>query len=231
LFFQRKYHFSVLSNERVLIVLHGGIFLPGDLEAWVREATYIVAANGGSEFLAEAGLTPNVIIGDFDGISPSTRERFSFVEMLHDPSQETTDVEKALEYTINRKNAQDLVFIGSEGDRLDHTICALGAAGAYASKARIRFVFRTSIVHILSPGKHVLRVPRVDALVSLVPLLPTRMTSSRGLKWEVDGMFLALGVKDGISNRAMRNEVLLEIESGTLAVFVERSNQPVSWES
>ncbi|HWP30343.1 MAG TPA: thiamine diphosphokinase [Fimbriimonadales bacterium] len=220
----------MLSNERVLIVLHGGIFLPGDLEAWVREATYIVAANGGSDFLAELGVAPNVIIGDFDGISPSVKEKFSSVEMLFDPSQDTTDVQKVLDYTVNRKNAKEIVFIGSEGDRLDHTICALGAAGAYADKARIRFVFQTSIVHILTSGRHVLSVPRLDALVSLVPLLPTNMISSRGLKWEVDGMFLALGTKDGISNRATQNEVFLEIESGCLAVFVERCNQPVSWE-
>ena len=156
------------------------------------------------------------------------RDSFVDAHFIHEPDQDRTDFQKALDYALDRLDAKEVVVLGSEGDRLDHTLSSLGAAAGRAGDASIRFVFETSIVHLVAAGEVRLKTRR-GALISILPVLPSKITSGAGLQWAVDGLELAFGVRDGVSNRAGGDEVRLHVASGCLVVFVERREGDVEW--
>ena len=60
--------------------LIAAVFLDGEYEdadyyrGWAQRAGLVVAANGGARFLLTAGLTPQVVVGDFDSLAPAAVE-------------------------------------------------------------------------------------------------------------------------------------------------------------
>lgn len=79
---------------------------------------YIIAADAGYKSLAENGITPDAVMGDFDSLG--------FVPMhkniiKHPPEKDDTDTALALNYGYNMGYRKFLVF-GGIGGRLDHTL-------------------------------------------------------------------------------------------------------------
>ena len=60
----------------------------------------------------------------------------------------------------------------------------------------------------------------------LDPLVPVRVRKSAGLRWPVDGMTLAPGVKIGTSNQALGGKVMLEPEGPGLLVILPAERLP-----
>ncbi len=217
--------------NRTLIVLHGGMILQADLEIFAKSADFVIAADGAANTLASYKLTPDVIVGDWDGIDPAVDNLFSDVEKIKDLSQETTDFEKAIQYVQKNNQAKQSIVLGAEGSRIDHTICALGASKLLAETCETSFVFRASIAHLLLPsGNHELNAGYAGAYVSVVPILHSKVKSSYGLKWNLNNLELELGKRDGVSNRAESNKISLELEYGFVAVFIERTGNEIPWQ-
>ena len=85
---------------------------------------HLVAADGGADHIATAGLTPEAIIGDFDSLS-QPEDWLGRTRLLRIEEQETTDFEKALYSTY----APVTIALGMTGGRFDHTLAALDGEG------------------------------------------------------------------------------------------------------
>lgn len=209
-----------------MIVLAGESFLDDDVRTFAEGDVQLVAADGGARTLLSLGIQPHVVIGDFDSLNDSTRAALTTQEVIHDPSQDTTDFEKALDYAVRKLGAERVVVLGAEGDEPDHMLAAISAALAKAERADIRFVLRRSIVHIVrGPSKRGFDAFN-GARVSLIPLVPTDIRQTEGLEWNIDNTHLSLGDRISISNRAVAPRFSLRLGVGALAVFVERRDEP-----
>ncbi len=97
-------------------------------------ATFILAVDSGAEQLVAADITPDLLLGDFDSISPSTLRRLE-VEGVpvqsYDPYKNSTDVELGVE-ELHSRGFRRLIATNVLGGRTDH---ALGSLGALASAA------------------------------------------------------------------------------------------------
>lgn len=214
------------AMSRALIVLAGEAFLDDDVRGFAEGDVHLVAADGGAKTLLSLGIQPHVVIGDFDSLDDATRAALTTREVIHDPNQNTTDFEKALEHTVRRLRATRVAVLGAEGDEPDHMLAALSAALARSEHADIRFILRRSIVHIVrGPVKRSFGTFS-GARVSLIPLVPTDVRRTDGLEWDIDGTHLSLGDLISISNRAIAPEFSLSLGVGALAVFVERGDEP-----
>ena len=109
--------------------LLAAVFLDGDHEeaafyrAWAATADLVVAANGGARFLVDQGLTPDLVVGDFDSLDAAGAERLAAagVELVRHPvRKDLTDGELAVE-EARRRGAGELVLAGALG-ALDHTL-------------------------------------------------------------------------------------------------------------
>ncbi len=194
---------------------------------WLPGADLIIAADGGANLLADNNVSPDVVIGDLDGIDSSVLASLPAEKVVHIVDQNLTDCQKALRHAEGLQ-ATDIVVFGAEGTRIDHSLSALYSAGPYQERARIRLVFERMIAHCVGPGNRALET-RPSLLVSLLPALPTRVRRAEGLEFPVDGLELLAGGRDGVSNRSTGEIVKLEIESGSLLVFVGRFEGDVSW--
>ena len=195
----------VLSFEGLLVIVGGGTVdyqLLRDLDA---SGGHLVAADGGADHIATAGLTPEAIIGDFDSLS-QPEDWLGRTRLLRIDEQETTDFEKALYSTY----APVTIALGMTGGRFDHTLAALDAVARYARDRVIILVDEYDLAMALT-GRFRFTVEAGER-VSVHPLGPIRFRRSVGLKYPLDGLRLAPGERTGTSNAADEGAFSIEPE-------------------
>lgn len=108
---------------------------PALIERLAQQASFILAVDSGANALLATGVTPNLLLGDFDSIDPKTLECFKAkgVELeTHNPYKDATDIELAL-LRARQQGYTSLVITNALGGRLDHELASLGCF-AHASQ-------------------------------------------------------------------------------------------------
>ena len=90
-------------TKRALIIANGEPPKKSLLQALVKEVQLVVCADGGANTALKLGVTPHAIVGDMDSIHTETFVKFHKVPGYEDPDQESTDLEKAIAWTIKQK--------------------------------------------------------------------------------------------------------------------------------
>jgi thiamine pyrophosphokinase len=195
------------------ILLVGGGSAPAALlQQLAPHACHIIAADGGANKLHRAGIAPHVWLGDGDSVSPAALEYCQQHGTLvqHNPCQNSTDAEKALQYIQTHwPNAAPLIVgIGFGGSRFDHTLGALHVLHKFAP---LPIVLRlgNDAVRLL-PRHTTLQLP-VGTRVSLFPLLPVRGIASTGLAYPINGLQFAVGAQTGTSNHATATPCIIKL--------------------
>jgi thiamine pyrophosphokinase len=198
------------------------------LHPHVRDAlapdAIVLAADGGLDHARAAGLVPAGLIGDLDSVSPDglawAREHATIER--HPTDKDRTDTELAVAFAA-AMDPERLVLVAGGGDRLDHTLSAIGALGApeltgvpvvecWWGAQHLR------VVH--GPGRATVRV-EPGATVSLLAMHgPCTGVSVSGTKWELDRVELAPLSGLGVSNVAVDDTVRVAVSLGVLTVFV-----------
>ncbi|MEQ8525267.1 thiamine diphosphokinase [Gracilimonas sp.] len=183
----------------------------------LTSADLIIGADGGGNTLLTNDFIPDVVIGDMDSFKKPETVNF---EIIHDPDQETNDLEKALSLALYR-DVETCTVLGAFGQRMDHSLKNLSVLKRFDSAFK-QLLFkdeRQSARLVSSTFKAELPV---GSIVSLFPL-SGKVTgiTTKGLKYPLKGEVLENGERDGTSNENVEEEFSIEIESGDLVVFVE----------
>ena len=102
----------------------GGEILPENITEHPVEGDLIIAADCGLQNATRMGVSPTVVLGDFDSLPKSVRIPED-AEILQVPAEkDETDTQLAVSLAISR-GAKDIVIIGGIGGRLDHTVSNL----------------------------------------------------------------------------------------------------------
>ena len=204
---------SVATFEDVLVIVGGGSVDADLLRELYASGARIVGADGGADQIVSAGLKPEIIIGDFD----SLRDPLSWLgktRLMQLSEQETTDFEKALYST----RAPVTVALGVTGRRFDHTLAALDAVTRFAPKRKIILVDEHDIAVALTEAFS-FKVAFGER-VSIHPLAPITFWRSEGLKYPLDAVTLAPGVRTGTSNEALEGPFRIVPEEGMHAPYL-----------
>ena len=203
----------MLRFDGPLVIVGGGALDAGLLRRLAAEGAHLVGADGGGDAIRAAGLVPEAIIGDFDSLAdPADWDRRTRLVRLAE--QETTDFEKTLYSTA----APVTIGLGMTGRRLDHTLAALDAVARYAARRAIILADEADLALGLARPFGFTVEP--GARVSVHPLTATRFSGSTGLRYPLDGLTLAPGVRTGTSNEASAAEITIEPEAGDAGVFL-----------
>lgn len=177
----------------------------------------LICADGGANTALKLKLDPDFIIGDFDSIMPATQKYYAGnVKMIKIMRQNDTDVEKCLKFAIKKKY-DDVILLGSTGDRLDHSFCNLGIALKYYDHINIRIIHGKSILTVYS-GK-VNFDAMIGETISLYGISTRTKIKSQGLKYLLKNISLPFGEKESTSNVAINNQVKLNIKYGKIFVI------------
>jgi thiamine pyrophosphokinase len=201
-----------------LLLLGGEGPQRGQLEATLRSAALVIAADSGFDLALRLGLLPDLLVGDLDSVSPG-RELAAFPPeriRRYPQDKDQTDAELGLGLFAERGIAR-VVLAGGGGGRLDHL---LAVAGLFQRETP-PLAWYTALE----------RVERIDGEAELSGCVGRRVSffalgeaaggfSSEGLKWPLDGLEWARG-QGGISNLVTSDPARVRVGHGSLLMIRE----------
>ncbi len=203
--------------HKALIIGNGPLPSRRRIAALLDDETLIVCADGGANRALARGITPHIVIGDLDSLSPRTAAAFAAAEKIRSEDQENTDLEKALDLLLQRGITRAVV-IGATGRRPDHTLANFSILAKYHPRIDLLFVDSWCRMRIID-GAVSLPLPK-GTTVSLLPLGRCEGVTTRGLAYPLNQAVLELGVREGISNLVSDSPVEITLNKGTLLLFV-----------
>jgi thiamine pyrophosphokinase len=210
-------------TETVVIVT-GATALPPAAVAALPPDAWIIAADSGLDHAREAGLSPAVVVGDLDSISPEglawAREHAAIEQ--HPIDKSATDTELAVDVAIARR-PQRLVLVGAgDGTRLDHAVTTIGVLGR-SDLAGLQLdgwwgTTRLAVVH----GGHQVRLDLpVGTVFSVLALHgEARGVSVTGARWPLDAVTLPPLSGWGVSNETSAPAVTVDVAEGVLTIVI-----------
>ena len=127
--------------SRCVILSAGPVEDPEALRPLLRDDDWFIAADGGMRLAERLGVTPGLIVADFDsGEAP----RETRAEVLRLPAEKDwTDTMAAAMAGLER-GFRDFLLLGCTGGRLDHTIANLAVMPMMADERNRVFLYAPS---------------------------------------------------------------------------------------
>lgn len=190
-----------------------------------EEYSFVIAADKGYKYAFQLGISPDLIIGDFDtATSPSVTEKKNELIILP-PEKDMTDTEAALDIAAT-KHPSSITILGGLGGRFDHTMGNIALLSKYDLPIKIKD--EKNSVTLLSPGKYF--VAKDDyKYISLVPFTPSVSgLSISGVKYTLKDAELThdntLGISNEITETSSNTSLTCEISFKTGKLLVCQSN-------
>lgn len=213
---------------RAVIFANGDLRRPAVIRRSLRPNDWIIAADGGARLCRRLGLSPELLIGDFDSLNDAARWRLEAAgtsTARYPEAKDQTDLELALLHAVAH-GAEDILVVGALGDRWDHSLAsfALALAPGLAS-ATLTFDDGTTWVGFLRAGD-TLRLPgQPGDLVSLIPLGgDAEGITTQGLRFPLNREALPFGSTRGVSNVIEAAQAVVSLRSGRLVAVLTRSS-------
>ena len=173
-----------------------------------------IAADGGLVHMKQLGLTPDVILGDFDslGYVPQNAKVFPVEK---DDTDTMLAVRKGLEMGCDR-----FVLYGAlEGPRLDHTVANFQTLQFLADRGAQGFlVGKDSIVTVIKNGSLTLPA-RKEGVVSVFCMgKDAHGVGIQGLQYPLEKGTLTAGFPLGVSNHFVGKAAEISVEDGSLLI-------------
>ncbi len=202
---------------KALVVLGGDP--PGSilLEWRMKWADFSIAADAGMKVFAEAGLEPDLLIGDMDSFDP---DEVSLVcEVDHIENQNRTDFQKALARS-EVQGADEIVILGGTGGRSDHFLNNLMIAASLSANMAVLFDAQGEIIYRVTPEHPLALQGLVGQTISLIPMGPCKGVTATGLRWPLSEVDMGPGEVLSQSNLADADEIEVRLQGGTLYATV-----------
>ncbi|MBI5463636.1 MAG: thiamine diphosphokinase [Ignavibacteriales bacterium] len=215
------------AGRRALILANGHPPTKRLVKTLKNMSAIFVCADGGANAAARMSLTPDLIIGDLDSIAHETKKKFSRVQTKHIAEQNSTDLEKAIRWLLQR-GYREIVVAGALGGRPDHLLGNFSALVKFSGRASIRFVDDRE--EVCSVGKQFAATLNVGETISLLPLNRCEGITTKGFKWDLKNQVLELGYRESTSNVAVANVATIRVRKGDLLLYrrIGKSNATYS---
>jgi thiamine pyrophosphokinase len=191
-----------------------GLALPIDID------DLVIAADGGLRHTQAIGITPTLILGDFDSLGYTPDKSLVFPVEKDD-----TDAMLAAREGL-RRGCDEFYFYGSlDGKRLDHTVANFQTLQFLADQGATGYLIGADyLVTVVKNGA--LRFPAgATGVVSLFCLgADARGVTLEGLKYPLEDGTLTAGFPLGVSNHFIGTDATVSVRDGSLLVLWDRKN-------
>jgi len=209
------------ADQRHILIVGSAPVDPARLRDLAAGADYLICADGGGDAALTAGLTPDLLLGDMDSISPAGRERLrqSGVRVVqHPPEKDKTDLELALDYALSRQPERITITGALGGARLDHTLGNLLLLALPALRGvETRIVDGETVAWATWSRADV--GGQAGDYVSLLPITDqVEGARTEGLRYPLHGEPLIRGHTRGVSNELLGATASVEITAGCLLI-------------
>lgn len=182
----------------------------------------IISVDGGTNLLFDAGILPDILIGDFDSIN---KEIFKYFQnkgiktLKFAKEKDLTDTHIAIEYAANN-NIKEIILLGATGKRLDHTLSNLYIIEKYIKDMYFKIIDSNNTIEFLYEKGRKIFEKEEYKYISLVPISDIVMgVVTEGLKYELINATLLRSDSFGVSNEIINNKGSISINKGLLAII------------
>ena len=193
------------------------------MRRYIQKEDYIVACDAGYRNAAVLGVTPDLIVGDFDS-APRPDTTGNMVVLPH--VKDDTDTQYAARWLLEH-GAKRVTLLGALGGaRMEHTLANI-ATGLYLARngAEVCIADERSELHYLLPGRP-LRLPRGDWMyLSLFPIDGSLTgVSMSGVFYPLSDATLTPDYPLGVSNEFTAPAAELSCTGGSGLVVLTRAD-------
>lgn len=214
-----SHHIVRDKQEPALLIANGEACHPDLLGQLLEWSPYVVVLDSAIHRVMALGLKADVLLGDFDRNMDveAIRSAQYPIEIVHTPDQEKTDLEKGLEFLIER-GFPAVNIVWATGRRMDHTITNLTNIVRYKQQLKITIIDDYSVVYPLV-GRYEKWFGKGTPL-SLIPVGTVEGIRTEGLLYNLNNESLTLGHRTGSSNEAAHDGfVRITAERGDLLIM------------
>ena len=181
-----------------------------------KDNDYILCADAGYLLAKENGITPDMIIGDFDSADQPEGENVVVHPVIKDDTDTLLCVKKALEMGI-----RDILIVGGAGGRLDHTLANLQTL-TYIAERGAKAEMCDGNIRAFAVKNSYLRIPRTKGKLSVFALgEKCTGVNIKGAKYSGRGLEITPGFPIGMGNDFADDFAEISVESGVLTVICE----------
>ena len=203
-----------------LIFANGPLKHSSYLDALVKQADLLIAADGGANHCEKINITPDILIGDLDSIHPAILadyENKGITIHRHPKRKDAADLELALNLA-KKKGASTVWLIGALGGRWDMSLANIMlAAGDKYLELDIFLLGQDCLLQILHPGKKFTLAGVPGQKVSLLPLKnDAHGVTLTGFEYPLTDHTIPFGSTLGVSNIIKKKQATVQHTEGIL---------------
>ena len=195
------------NNYKSILVLDG---LIPTKEFFNEMQLPIISADGATNKLHKMGITPHVVIGDLDSVSPDILQIYHY-ERIED--QNYSDFQKALKY-MQKNNLFPATICGITGGYIDHEINNINIFMQTDGN-----IFVTDDVvgyKVREESKYTFPVGTKISIIGI----PECSISTKGLKWELEKYTTKFPGQNSCFNRVISEELTVIPHYGSALMLV-----------
>lgn len=179
----------------------------------------VIAADAGADVCRSAGVDCDVVVGDFDSISPTELARLerSRVRLVRYPSnKDETDLDLALAEAL-RSGCTQVVVTGVLSGRVDHTLAAVGSLVSFGG-LELSVAEPDLTGWVVHAGESI-DLEGAGATISVLAAADKTRLSVQGTRWPLTDNVLSALSSRGISNVITAPSARVSVRSGVAFVL------------
>ncbi len=211
------------KQEPALIIANGESCKQSLLNDLLEWSPFVVVLDGAIHRVLDLKIKIDVLLGDFDRNEISEakiRESQDSIEIVYAPDQEKTDLEKAIDFLIERGH-QAVNIVWATGRRADHTIGNITNVVRFRNKITMTILDDYSTIYLLP------KLPEVfqkwyskGTPVSLIPVGGVWGLTTENLVYNLKEDNLTLGYKISSSNEVLEDGIVkISYQEGDLIMM------------
>lgn len=205
--------------QPALIIANGAACSNKLLQQLLKQSSLVIVLDAAIERVLDLGIKIDILLGDFDrNLDPEKYRNTEYpIKIIHTPNQEKTDLEKALDYLVEKK-IPAVNIIWATGKRADHTITNLTNIIRFRNTLKIVILDDHSKVFLLP--KKFQKWYSATTPISLIPVGTVTGIRTQNLKYSLNNESLIIGIKTGNSNQVKQDGIVtIEYQEGDLLMM------------
>ena len=201
-------------KNRCVIIAGSPVFSAAE----ITPGDYVIAADSGYRHALAAGITPDLLIGDFDSLQGLPEKD---IEIIKAPAEkDDTDTMLAIKHAL-ALGYQQFLLLGATGGRLDHQTANIAACAYIAEQggsckmqdsSNIIYVIKNSLLRLKKKENWSVSVFSYTEMAFGVTLA--------GLKYALNNATLTNTDPLGVSNEFAEDTATVEVKDGILLIIL-----------
>ncbi|QGU00879.1 thiamineeeeeeeeeeeeeeee pyrophosphokinase [Candidatus Syntrophocurvum alkaliphilum] len=193
-----------------------------DYKSKISTADIIICADGGANFAYETAITPTYIVGDMDSIADHVKSYYKEkgVKVKKYPKKKDfTDTQLSLMIAEEFHAIKEVVFLGTIGDRLDHTLSSIYSGIELVNKGIKVSHFTSDLTIYITNNKVEIDGEKGDIVSVLALSDEAKGITKTGFEYPLVNEELQKSNPYAISNILREERGTIQLTDGVLAVF------------